>query len=125
MTKFPTCPEELTAQWLTEVLRTRGTLGRGHVIACDAIVLGGTKGALGQIARLSLLYNADQEAAPRSLIAKFGPANPELRLILSEAGFYEREVRFYQELADHVDFRTPDCYYSAWNADTGQFVLLL
>jgi hypothetical protein len=111
--KIPIGPEELTVAWLTEVLRKRGTLKRGEVASCHTEVLGGTKGAMGQIARLSLAYDLVQENAPRSLIAKFGPANPELRILLNRAGMYEREIRFYQELVDQVDFRTPDCYYSA------------
>ena len=123
--KIPEGPEELTVEWLTEALRKRGTLKRGQVVSRKAEVLGGTKGALGQIARLSLAYDTDQENAPRSLIAKFAPANPEQRIRLNQAGFYEREIRFYQELADQVAFRTPDCYYSAWDAETGEFVLLL
>jgi hypothetical protein len=123
--KIPIGPEELTVEWLTEALRKRGTLKRGQVASCMAKVLGGTKGALGQIARLSLAYAPVQENAPRSLIAKFGPADPEQRMRLNWAGFYEREIRFYQELAGQVEFRTPDCHYSAWNAETGEFVLLL
>jgi hypothetical protein len=93
------------------------------VVSFKAEVLGGTKGALGQVARLSLAYDADQENTPRSLIAKFGPADPEQRAIL--AGFYGREIRFYRELAGQVEFRTPHCYYSALNTQTGDVVLLL
>ena len=123
--KIPIGPEELTVEWLTEALRTQGTLKRGQVASCNAEVLGGTKGVLGQIAQLSLSYDTDQENAPRSLIAKFAPANPELRINLNRDGMYEREIRFYQELASQVELRTPYCYYSALNTETGEFVLLL
>ena len=123
--KIPICPEDLTVTWLTEALRMRGTLERGQVASCTTEVLGGTRGALGQVARLSLSYDLVQENAPRSLIAKFGPPDPELRISLNQSGLYEREIRFYQELADQVAFRTPDCCYSAWDAETGEFVLLL
>ncbi|MCB0157335.1 MAG: hypothetical protein KDD83_04335 [Caldilineaceae bacterium] len=58
-------------------------------------------------------------------MAKFGPPDSELRISLNQFGLYEREIRFYQELADQVAFRTPDCCYSAWDAETGEFVLLL
>jgi hypothetical protein len=105
--KIPIGPEELIVEWLTEALCKRGTLKRGQVASCHAEVLGGPKGALGQVARLSLSYDTDRENAPRSLIAKFGPTNPKQRMLLNRAGFYEREIRFYQELADQVELNTP------------------
>ena len=49
--KIPRGPEDLTVTWLTEALRMRGTLERGQVASCTTEVLGGTRGALGQVAR--------------------------------------------------------------------------
>jgi thiamine kinase-like enzyme len=40
-------------------------------------------------------------------------------------GFYEREVRFYQELAAKSPVRTPRCYFSAVDLDNGASLLLL
>jgi hypothetical protein len=123
--KIPIGPEGLTVEWLTEALHKEGIIKRGQVTSFKAKVLGGTKGALGQVARLSLAYDSDQENTLRSLIAKFGPADPELRARINQAGFYEREIRFYRELAGQVELRTPHCYYSALNTETGDVVLLL
>lgn len=101
--KIPIGPEGLTIEWLTEALLKQETLKRGQVTSFEAKVLGGTKGALGQVAWLGLAYDADQEHVPRSLIAKFGPADPEQRAIINQLGLYEREIRFYQELAGQVE----------------------
>ena len=38
---------------------------------------------------------------------------------------YEREVRFYKEIAPTVGIRTPRCYHADWDRDSGLFVLLL
>ncbi len=121
--KIPTRPEALTVEWLTEALHAGGALKRGRVASCTAEVLGGTKGAIGQIVRLGLSYDTDPGDAPRSLIAKFGPDVPELPPGL--AGLFEREVRFYRELADQAELRTPVCYHSTFTAENGDFVLLL
>jgi aminoglycoside/choline kinase family phosphotransferase len=115
---------ELTAEWLTDALRAGGSIQRGIVKSFDVKALGGTRGASGELARVRLEYD-DEENAPRSLVAKFASKYPEKREYLHQAGFYEREVRFYQELADRVKFRTPRCYHGAIDAETGHFVLLL
>lgn len=38
---------------------------------------------------------------------------------------YEREVKFYLEVADTVDIRLPHCYHGDWDEATGDFVLVL
>lgn len=38
---------------------------------------------------------------------------------------YEREVKFYQQVAPTVDIRVPRCFYADWNESTGEFVLVL
>jgi aminoglycoside/choline kinase family phosphotransferase len=47
----------------------------------------------------------------------------------SETGFalrnYEREVKFYTEIADALDVRRPDCLYAELDLDARHFVLVL
>jgi hypothetical protein len=38
---------------------------------------------------------------------------------------YEREVKFYEHIASTVDIRVPHCHHSAWDPDSGDFVLVL
>ena len=101
--RFPSEPEALTVEWLNQVLSRQGTFKQAQVTAMDVEVLGGTKGALGQIARLKLVYDdhqgEGQGEAPRSIIAKFLPANPATRVTVIRRGWFEREIRFYRELA--------------------------
>jgi len=123
--KIPVSPEGLTVEWVTDVLRKRGAIRRGRIRSLDAKVLGGSRGTLGQLVRLSLGYDTDEASGPRSLIAKIASADTETKTILNQTGTYEREVRFYQELAGQIELRTPRCYYSDINTETGDFVLLL
>ena len=39
--------------------------------------------------------------------------------------FYEREIRFYQEIASRTAVRVPRDYFSAFDAANGDFVLVL
>jgi len=40
-------------------------------------------------------------------------------------GHYEREVRFYNELSSRTPVRTPRCYYSHLDSETGFALLVL
>ncbi len=39
--------------------------------------------------------------------------------------FYEREIRFYEEIADGVRIRVPRCYYTAMDIESDDYLLLL
>ena len=123
--KIPAGPHELTPQWLTHALRQTGTLTNATVGSFDAEMIAEGVGLLGQLARVSLRYEGSDAGAPRSLIAKFPAASEENRELASLFRFYEREVRFYEEIADEVELRTPRRYYSTISLATGEYVLLL
>lgn len=122
---FPTIPDEITSKWLTQSLLDADVIKGGWVDSFEAKTIGGVKGALGQLIRVTLTYEPTDTLAPHTLIAKFAPANAEWRMNLHHAGFFESEVRFYRELAEQVTLSIPQCYYSALNEETGEFVLLL
>jgi hypothetical protein len=59
------------------------------------------------------------------VIAKLPTADDEVRTMAQLLGFYEREVRFYQELAHRVPLRTPHAYFADMAAASGRYVLIL
>ena len=121
----PFDPEGVSAEWLTATLRARGVLPRGRVASRTTEPLGVGKGMAGQLARLRLDYEDAGPEAPRSLVAKFSAQDPQARAMQHALGIYEREVRFYEELASSSPLRTPRCYASALVAKSGQSFLLL
>lgn len=122
---IPAGPSELTAEWLTEALRERGLLGDASVASFTLQDVGAGVGLLGQLARVTLTYDGPAPDAPPTLVAKFPTMDEGGRGLCIALRIYEREVRFYDELARDVQLRVPACYYSAINAATGEFVLLL
>jgi hypothetical protein len=123
--KIPVQPDGVTVEWLTDTLRATGVLSHARVTALETQLLGSEKGVTGQLARLGLTYDRDEVAAPRSLIAKFSAADPQARALIHGMGFYEREVRFYEQLAGQSLLRTPRCYFSALDPAQGMALLLL
>jgi len=122
---IPTAPGELTPEWLTGALRETGAITNAAVRSCQAEALGEGVGFVAQLARLTVEYDDVEPGAPLSLIAKLPAAGPEGRELARLFRLYEREVRFYKDLAHKVQLRAPRCYYSDIDTETNEFVLLL
>jgi hypothetical protein len=122
---IPIRPEDVTTDWLTDALRESGHLGLGRVSSVSARPLQTEKGMTGQLALLTIDYEGAETEAPSSLVVKCSFPDPEWRAVVHSMGFYEREVSFYQQLAEKTPVRTPQCYYSDVDLDQGLSVLLL
>lgn len=117
MATIPSSPGEVTASWLSEVLGT-------HVTEVSAANLGEGVGVMGEVTRLRLTY-ADGAGGPATLIAKtVSPAEQNLETA-GTYGFYAREVAFYQEVAQLMDLRVPECLYADMAPGGVPFILLL
>jgi hypothetical protein len=118
MLAIPKQPEELTAAWLSEALGVTVTAIEVEPIAAGV-------GFLGKLTRLTPRYAGAAAGAPRSVIAKLPTLDPGTRQLAKLFRFYEREVRFYQEIAERIVLRVPRAYHRAFDPATGNFVLLL
>ena len=105
---IPETPEELTSEWLSGALDW-------PISSVERQVLGKGQGFLGDIVRLHL--TSDAADAPASVIAKLPKkANRATGEML---GVYEREILFFQALAEQVPARTPRIYFSHYDRDAG------
>ena len=106
-------PEQVTADWISTVLDTA-------VEITDQQRIG--DGLVGMNLRLCL--NGSNEA-PRSVVVKLPSPDPTSRATGNALRNYEREVKFYNEVAFTVDVRVPRCYHAEWNEADGDFVVVL
>ncbi len=123
--RIPTSPQDLDVEWLTAALNRGGALADSRVVSFTSTTLGEGAGLLGQLTRIELAYEPPAPEAPQSLIAKFPTTSEETRYIANLFRIYEVEVRFYEEIAPTMSLRGALCYYSAVDAETLDFVLLL
>jgi aminoglycoside/choline kinase family phosphotransferase len=116
-------PSMVDAEWFTDVLQHAGVLD-GAAVAAVAQARIGT-GQAGQNVAFALTYDGEAAGAPATVVGKFPSPEPESRRAAVMFRLYEREVRFYQEIAGTVDIRVPACYHADIEPETGEFVLLL
>ena len=124
ITPLPMTIEGLTPEWLTAALRSSGALPEGRVASVSAEIIGAGVGFIGTVARLSLSYEGAPNA-PASMIAKIPSEDPGSRMVGVAFGLYEREVRFYTDLATQCGIPAPKPYFAHYDATAGQAVILL
>ncbi len=107
-------PEQITSHWLSSVFDA-------DVELTDSARVG--DGLVGMNLRLSL-GSRDPEVPP-TVIAKLPSPDPTSRATGIALRNYEREVKFYAEIAPTVAIRVPRCFHGDWTAEDGDFVLLL
>jgi hypothetical protein len=82
-------------------------------------------GVFGELTRLRLGYQDRQPGDPESLVLKLPSRSPTNRARGRLFQLYERETRFYTELAAGVDLRVPRCYWAGSTRESDGSGLLL
>ena len=121
---MPKTSEEVTPEWLNEVLDDSIT-GGAQVSSIEKEIIGEGAGFLGELARLALTYDREAPAAPSSMVVKLPTQDESVRNLAQLINVYEREIRFYEQIADEMPMRTPRCYFSHADVAKGDYVLLL
>jgi hypothetical protein len=113
-------PDFLTPAWLSDVL--------GHEVTEFGVRRIGD-GLVGMNLRLSISYASPEAAsaggAPSTVVAKLPSPDETSRATGIALRNYEREVKFYRDLAGTLDIRVAQCHHADWDEATGDFVLVL
>lgn len=113
---------DLTPAWLTAVLCRRGILPTGAVTAVHSEPVG--NGLVATTVRLHLAYDAPTQA-PATLVAKMTSIDEASRKAGAALGVYEKEVRFYQELAPQITTSVSQALFADVDDRGERFLLLM
>ena len=120
-TTIPTA-DEVSAEWLTDCLRSAGH-ERARVRGFEAARVG--TGQIGKCIRYTLDLASPEDGVPRTLVGKFPSDDPLSQQTGVDLGNYRREVEFYRQLASRLTIRTPRCYFAEIEGEGPHFALLL
>ena len=81
------------------------------------------EGQVGMNLRFALA--SDDASVPASVVVKMASPDPTSRATGIGLRNYEREVKFYNEVATSLDVRTPHCYFADWNEAGGDIAIVL
>ena len=111
MANTPGTTADITADWLSGALRESGVIGDTVTVASVSTVPGSAGvGFMGEIGVVDVVYDGDTDA-PTRIVAKFPTQSPEISAMMRPTRVFEREHRFYAELADQTPVRTPETYH--------------
>jgi hypothetical protein len=120
-----TSADDVTPAELTDALRDGGVLsGEASVTSFTHESVGVGVGILALLWRLDVTYEPAL-SGPRTIILKLPHSSAEVRAVPHALRFYEREIGFYANVAGTTPIGTPRCYWSSFDPETNDFVLLL
>lgn len=124
---IPPTPQDVSASWLTEVLRRSGVIGSStSVNSFSGEPVGAGVGVMGVLLRATLVYDGPVGGdAPNSVIVKLPSPYPENRAQGIALGMYEAEVRFLNEMAARTPVRLPRIYFAEIVSGTADFAIVM
>jgi len=123
--RLPESLDDVTSEWLSAALRSKGYLRQGAVVVTRVTPIGSDSGFTSQVARIGLAFDYPEKSLPSSMIVKLaaiGSENASSRMFEER---YARECSFYSLIWPDVGVRTPACYLAAREAQPSRVVLLL
>ena len=121
----PVRPVDLDAAWFTAALGP-DLLGDAVVDSVELSTIGAGRGHLGANVLAEIAYRGEPApGAPHTVVVKM-PADAESSRDTSARGrLYEREYRYFTELADDTPARAPRCFAAGYDVVADEFVLVL
>lgn len=114
MAWFPTDPQSVTPEWLSDVLRA-------DVRACRLEQIGIGIGILGRIFRVHL----EGTGVPDSVVVKVPTLDENGVALCEDLDFYLSEARFYEEIGIANPLRPARPHFTAFDPATHDFILVL
>jgi hypothetical protein len=116
---------EITPAWLTRALRTGKCPLQANIVTISVEAIGKEVGFLDGLARLYLAYDDNEAGAPSSVVVKIPSSEAAYRQIGNRYHAYEREIRFYGDVAPGSPIRLPRCFYRGMDPATDAYLLVL
>src|SRR5262245_61616070 len=123
--KHPKTIEEISAPWMAEVLCGAGILRRATVRAVDVHAIGQGVGFLSGRARVTLSYDQAEEGAPATVVVKLPASIKACMDFAVSTNAYEREIRFYREVAPCTPIRVPRMFATIMEPADNAFILVM
>lgn len=126
--RLPLHVRDVTADWLTGALRAGGVIDEATTVehvTCEPVAAG--VGFMGEVARLIPTYASgagSSGSGPATVIAKIPTQDQNVRSLLAPARVFEREARFYLDIAPQLEM-VPTAYHVAADFARDDYVLLM
>jgi thiamine kinase-like enzyme len=122
---IPKRTKRITSEWLNTVLHNSGYLKDVNIESFSREPWGVGEGFASDMARLTLTYDKDSPELPKTMIVKMPTTFRTALSVALQYNIYEREIRFYDEIAPKSPIRVPEVIYSDIHSENKKFILIL
>ncbi len=122
---IPAGLNEITADWLNEALHKTGLLKDIDIVSLEIQPMGVGEGFQSDMARLVPRYSRMVGNLPKTMIAKLPTSYAPANAVAMMFNTYEREIRFYAEVAKRSPLRTPGLIYCDFDSQVKRYALIL
>ena len=109
---IPKRTKRITAEWLNEALHDSGYLMDSNIESIFREAWGNGEGFMSDMARLTITYDKEPSNLPKTMIVKMPTTFRTALEIGLQYNLYEKEIRFYTEIAPKSPIRVPGLIYS-------------
>lgn len=121
MLKIPHNIGEFSQAWLEKALGSK----TGSLRSFKTEPIGTESGISGQLYRIWIDWDTPKTTIPRSVVVKLTSDQPERLAQPPHRAAFEREIRFYRDMAADCGVRTPVIYWSGIDATSGAAALVM
>ncbi|MHA2050743.1 MAG: phosphotransferase [Promethearchaeota archaeon] len=122
---IPKRTKRITSEWLNQVLHHSGYLEDSNIESISREPWGKGEGFMSDMARLTISYDKESPNLPKTMIVKMPTTFRTALEIGLQYNVYEKEIRFYTEIAPKSPIRVPDLIYSSYDQGTKKYILIL
>jgi len=119
---IPTSMQDVTDQWLIEKISAHPDFANDPISGVSRQPVGE---GIGQVGEFNKVTVETESARIISLFLKLRAPVEGMHAVALRYKMYEKEVRFYNELAQQMSVRTPTVYYADYDSATENIALLL
>jgi hypothetical protein len=126
--ELPHSAADLDRDWIASALE-RGGLSTSATIESVSVgpLSSAAVGLIGELVSCNVTWSGadDGEDLPTSIVIKLPSTNEGNRALALAMGYYHAEHHFYRSVAVDSGMRTPRCWYSDGDAESGRYALLI
>lgn len=122
---IPKRTKRITPEWLNEVLHGTGYLKDINIESISREPCGVGEGFVSDMARITIAYDKEYTDLSNTMIVKMPTTFRATLSVALQYNFYEKEIRFYTEVAPKSPIRVPGLIYSDYDSETKKYILIL
>jgi len=122
---IPKRTKRITSEWLNEALHNSGYIKDINIKSITREPWGAGEGFLSDMARLTITYDKESTEAPETMIVKMPTTFRTALAVALQYNLYEKEIRFYTEIAPKSPIRVPGLIFSDYDVDSKKSILIL